>query len=88
MQWVNQNYVSFVTYLRTFRACVYICYELEDGSYGVRFVTAKSRVAPKKIDVVEIGTLGCSGCCKTRCNHQRRDHIIVERDTVFMTNSI
>ena len=31
-----------------FRVCVYIHLELEDGNYDVRFVTAKSRVAPLK----------------------------------------
>ena len=33
---------------QAFGACVYIRWELDDGSYDVRFVTAKSRVAPLK----------------------------------------
>eukprot|EP00057_Strongylocentrotus_purpuratus_P016422 XP_011670896.1 PREDICTED: uncharacterized protein LOC105441474 [Strongylocentrotus purpuratus] len=71
-----------------FGACVYIRWELEDGSYDVRFVTAKSRVAPlKKLTLPRLELQ--AAVVAVRLDATIRDETTLElRETVFMTDSM
>ena len=58
---LNPDLITFCDASRkAFGACTYVRWKLTDGKFGVRFVAAKSRVAPlKELTIPSSGVASC-----------------------------